>query len=230
MESFQSVSSKPTITIPHLQYKQPLALRILANFFSVIFHPLFIPLYATYYLTYVDPYYFNGFGDSAKVWVMIRVIINMVFFPIVSVVLLKAVGFIDSILLKTQKERIIPYVISNIFFFWMFLVFHNQPEIPLILTSFVFSVFLSSSVSLLVNTYLKISMHAIGTGGLLGLMIVILFTNNSSQMVLPLSMALLITGVVCTSRMIVSNHSQKDIYAGLLCGMMCQFLGAAFIL
>ena len=59
----------------------------------------------------------------------------------------EGVGFIDSVFLKTQKERIIPYIISNIFFFWMYLVFHNQPQVSPILTAFVFSVFISSSVA-----------------------------------------------------------------------------------
>jgi hypothetical protein len=30
--------------------------------------------------------------------------------------------------------------------------------------------------------------------------------------------------------MIVSNHTQKDIYLGLLYGIICQLIGAAFIL
>src|SRR6185295_9042544 len=124
--------------------------------------------------------YFNGINEQGKVWILLRVAVNMIFFPLISVLLLKGVGFIDSIFLKTQKERIIPYIISNIFFFWMYLVFRNQSQIPSILTSFVFSVFLSSSVALLANTYFKISMHAIGAGGLLGLMFVILYTNTLS--------------------------------------------------
>jgi hypothetical protein len=36
----------------------------------------------------------------------------------------------------------------------------------------------------------------------------------------------LLTGLVCTSRMIVSDHTPKEIYAGLLVGLVCQFVGA----
>lgn len=128
--------------------------------------------------------------------------------------------------LHTQKDRIIPYIACGIFFFWVYLVFRNQPEIPGILTSFCFAVFLSSSGALLANIYFKISMHAIGMGGLLGLMIVLLI-NNSMLMSVPLSIALLLTGLVCTSRLIVSNHTNKEIYAGLLMGLLSQFIAAA---
>jgi hypothetical protein len=209
---------------------QPAVIRFFAHFFSYLFHPLFISLYVTYYLAFINPEYFNGFTNAEKIRVLLSVAIDIVFLPAVAVLLLKGVGFINSIFLKTQKERIIPYIISNIFFFWMYLVFRNQLAIPSILTAFVFSVFLSSSVALLANIYFKISMHSIGVGGLLGFMLIILFTNTFYSATLPFAIALLISGVVCTSRMIVSNHSQKEIYLGLLFGILCQLASAYIIM
>ena len=222
--------TEPNYNFLNNSVQYPAIVRFFAYLFSYLFHPLFIPLYATYYLVFIHPDYFSGISDKGKLWILLRVAYNMVFFPMVSVLLLKGVGFINSIFLKTQKERIIPYIISNIFFFWMYLVFHNQSEVSTVLTSFVFGVFISSSVALIVNIYFKISMHAIGVGGLLALMLIILFTNTSSPVTLPFVVTLLIAGMVCTSRMIVSNHTQKDIYGGLLCGIFCQIIGAWFIL
>ena len=209
---------------------QPLVIRLLAHFFSYVFHPIFIPLYATWFLAFVHPYYFVGYPQSIKLWVLLRVGYNMIFFPALSVLLLKAVGFIDSIFLKTRKDRIIPIIASNLFFFWMYLVFHNQTEIPLILTSFIFGVFLASSFTLLANIYFKISLHAIGVGGLLGLFLEILYSDAYVPVTLPLMVAILITGLVCTSRMIVGRHSPFDVYAGLVVGMISQFLAVRFIL
>lgn len=209
--------------------KKPVFVRVPANLFSYFFHPLFIPVYATWYLAFIHPYYFVGFEEKQKVWVLLRVALNMVFFPVLTIVLLKAVGFIDSVFLKTQKDRVIPYIAVGIFFFWMFLVFRNQ-EIPTILTSFIFSAFISSSVALIANIYFKISMHAIGAGGLLGLMLIVLFTHSTLPIALPLMITILISGIVCTSRMIVSDHTPADIYFGLFVGIFCQFIGAAFII
>ncbi len=73
-------------------------------------------------------------------------------------------------------------------------------------------------------------MHAIGCGGMLGLFMVVLQTNPSSPFALPLMVSIFITGVVCTSRLIVSDHTQKDIYRGLLLGFCCQIVSAAFLL
>lgn len=211
------------------QNNYPFVIRLLANFFSYIFHPLFIPLFAAWFLVFVHPSYFVGYGPKEKIWILVRVAYTMVFFPLVTVFLLKGLGFIDSIFLKTQRDRIIPYIASGIFFFWAYLVFRNQPEIPTILTSFAFAVFISSSAALMANIYFKISMHGIGMGGLLGVFIV-LVQQNSMWMAVPLSIAFLITGLVCTSRLIVSNHTPKEIYAGLVIGIICQLVAAAMYL
>ncbi len=204
----------------------PYVIKFFAQLFSYIFHPLFIPLYAAWFLVFVHPSYFVGFGIKEKIWLLVRVSYTMIFFPLVTVLLLKGLGFIDSVFLKTQRDRIIPYIACGIFFFWAYLVFRNQPEIPTILTSFTFAVFLSSSAALMANIYFKISMHAIGMGGVLGLLLVVVQQNNMS-MTVPLSIAFLITGLVCTSRLIVSNHTPKEIYAGLIMGIACQLIAAA---
>jgi hypothetical protein len=204
--------------------KFPLVVNLLAHFFSFIFHPLFIPVIAAWFLAYVQPGYFTGISPHDKSLILIQVTFNTIFYPALTVVLLKALGFIKTILLKTQRERIIPYVATNIFYFWMFLVFKNQPEIPRILTSFMFAAFLASSVALIANIYFKISMHALGVGALCGLMLIIIFSGYSFAIFLMAMLTFIITGIVCTSRLIVSDHRPLDIYAGLFISILCQII------
>ena len=207
----------------------PEILKVLAHFFSFIFHPLFIPVIATWFLAFIQPGYFTGISPQEKTLIVIRVAVNTVFFPALTVLLLKALGFIKSIFLKTQRERIVPYIATNVFYFWMYMVFHNQPEVPLILTSFIFGVFLASSAGLLANIYFKISMHALGVGSLCGLMLIIVFSGFSYPVFLTVMLVLIITGLVCSSRMIVSDHSPFEIYSGIIIGILCQLISYAFI-
>jgi len=71
-------------------------------------------------------------------------------------------------------------------------------------------------------------MHAIGMGGLLGIFLVIM-SQNTMLMTWPLSTALLIAGLVCTSRMIVSDHTPNEIYTGLMLGLACQLIATVVI-
>ena len=214
--------------VPAEVIQQPAVLIFFAHLFSYIFHPLFIPVYVTYFLAFIHPGYFAGFGTAQKWWIVLRVAYSMVFFPAITVLLLKGLRFIDSVFLKSQRDRIIPYIACGIFYFWAYLVFKNQPNITPVLTAFTFAVFLSSSAALLANIRMKISMHAIGMGGLVGLFLIIM-QQNTMLMTWPLSLAFLLSGLVCTSRMIVSDHQPKEIYAGFFVGIICQFI-AAFII
>jgi hypothetical protein len=206
--------------------KHSLIIKLLANFFSYLFHPIFIPLYVTWMLAFIHPNYFVGFSTMGKYKILLLVAINAFAFPLITVLLLKGLGFINSIFLRTQKDRIIPYIASMTFFFWTQYVLREQNFVPRILVAFMFGVFISSSAALIANIYHKISMHAIGMGGMLGLFLVVM-QQNTMLMTGPLTFVLLTTGIVCTSRMIVSDHQPKEIYTGLMVGLICQFIGAA---
>ncbi|MEP7230509.1 MAG: hypothetical protein ABI691_09680 [Ginsengibacter sp.] len=222
--------NRPHEPAPSLQRdKCGLGLQIPAQIFSYLFHPLFIPVIVTWYLAFIQAGYFTGIPKNEKLFILLRVAYNTIFFPAFTIMLLKALGFINSIFLRTQRERIIPYIATNIFYFWMYLVFRNQPDVPLILTAFIFGIFLSSSFALLANNYFKISMHALGVGSFLGVLLVIISSGSSFAIFLPTMLIILLTGFVCTSRLIVSNHTPFDIYSGILIGMISQFIAHAFV-
>jgi hypothetical protein len=178
---------------------------------------------------YLHPAAFSGFSMPEKRKAILIVAYNIVFYPLFSVLLAKAVGFIESIFLRTQKDRIIPYIISGIFFFWGYLIFKNQPQYPLFLTSYILGIFLASSVALIANIYFKISMHAIGMGGWLGIFLTIA-ASNTMLMTWPICIVILLTGFVCTSRLLLRSHSQKDIYAGLFVGIVTQLAAAVVVM
>ena len=207
----------------------PLLARWIAHFISVVFHPLFIPAIVTWYLVFLQPGLFTGYSVYEKKMVLIRVGYNTIFFPALTVLLLKGIGFLKNIYLRTQRERIIPYIATNIFYFWTYLVLKNQEGIPPILTSFVLGIFLASSIALIANIYFKISMHGLGVGAFSGIMMLLIFTGFPYAVFLPAMIVFILTGVVATSRLIVSNHTPFEIYTGILFGIFCQLVAYFFI-
>ena len=210
--------------LPEKKYVHP-AIKWPASFLSYIFHPIFVPLYAIAFLVYIHPSYFTGFSERRKLFTILISAYNLIFYPLLSIVLLKAVGFIDSVFLRTRKDRIIPYMACGIFFFWAYTVFKKQEMYPPIMASFILGVFLAASAGLIANIYYKISMHAIGMGGWLGLFWVVAL-SNTMLMTWPLAIVLLCTGVVCTARLILTDHTEKDIYSGLIIGFLCQWVAS----
>ncbi|MBN8835573.1 MAG: hypothetical protein ABS68_00605 [Niastella sp. SCN 39-18] len=221
--NISSQASKPVSDKPH-----SFAIRVPAIILSWIFHPIFIPVYVIAFMVYLHPTYFAGFSQQAKQQTLLVVLLNMVFFPLLSIVLLKALGFIESIYLHTQRDRIIPYIACSIFYFWAYLVFKKQGIYPNVLPSFIFGVFLSCNAALMANIYQKISIHAMGVGGWLGFFLVVAF-SQTMLMTWPVSMVILIAGLVCTSRLLISDHTNKELYTGFFLGVICQFIAAVVI-
>ena len=215
--------------IEQVNYKHHVVLRFFAHLFSVVFHPLFIPFYVVAFLINYHPSYFSGLGFYTKFELLRSTVFNTILFPAFALLVMKGLGFVKSFMLYSQQDRIGPYLANMIFYFWMARVLFNyKPELTPMLASFMTGVFITTAIALIANIFYKISMHAIGCGGMLGLFIIIM-NSNSMLMTWPLSLALLITGIVCTSRLIVSDHTSKEIYMGLLVGLVCQF-GAAIII
>ena len=198
-------------------------IQFVAKFISYIFHPLFVPVYIAWFLITVQPYLFASFTPAQKLLTILRFIIMYSFFPLITVLLAKALGFLDSIYLRTQKDRVIPYIACGVYYFWMCYVLRNQPEFSKEVIQLSMAIFISSSAGLLANIYMKVSMHAIAMGILLMFMSILAFTQTGNYAIY-LSIAILIVGVVCTARFIVSDHTPAEIYGGLLSGIASQLL------
>ena len=206
---------------------QSFFINFLAQFFSYIFHPIFIASYVMAFLLYVHPYVYNGYEQWKKFQQMLSVVLDTAFFPIFSVFLLwKLKLFTQSMKLQTARERIIPYLLVMIFYFWMWHVFNNR-EVPPITVHFFLGSFLAICGAWFCNIYFKISMHTVAMGGLI--IFALLFSlQDSYASGLYIGIAFVIAGIVCTSRFIVSDHTAFEIYSGLAIGMLAQFIAWQF--
>ncbi len=206
---------------------QPAIIKFLAAVFSFIFHPLFIPVYITLFLLLAHPYIFAGLDNWGKLGNLLQVFVNCTFLPLTSILLLRGLKFIDSIYLRTQKERIIPYMICMIFYFWNWYAFKNN-HAPNEIQSLSLAIFNASILGFLANISFKISMHAIAVGVMSTFLALFTF-QDTTNLTVYLSIAFLITGIVCTSRIIITDHSSKEIYLGLLFGMISQLAAHYFV-
>lgn len=206
---------------------QPAALRLAAKIISYIFHPVFVPVYIVFFMVYVNPYLFAGVSAMEKTLTVIRAIMMYTFFPIVSVLLLKGLDFIKSVYLTSQKDRIIPLVINGVWYFWLWFVWRNLPEYPRVAVQLTLAIWISVSLALMANIIMKVSLHAISMGVMLTFILLLAF-SQPLNFGIYISVALLIAGAVCTSRFIVSDHLPKEVYGGLLVGIISMLAASLF--
>lgn len=99
-------------------------------------------------------------------------------------------------------------------------------------------------IAFFINIFSKISAHAVGMGGLLGMVIITMALSNFDSFVLHstiigtfefsmnalLLFTLLMAGLVGTARLLLDAHTPNDIYGGYLVGFASQFIALRFIL
>lgn len=203
------------------------ALRFFSQFISYLFHPIFITSYVVGFLVFFHPAVFAGIDDRTKMLRFLHVFVFDALFPAFSVFLLWRLKFIDSFHLRTEKERILPYIIAMIFYWWTWNVFKNLSDVPPIVIRFSLGAFLALCGAWMCNIYFKISMHAVAVGGALMFFVLFSFDDDYASG-LYLSIALLITGLVCTARLITGAHNLFQIYSGLLVGLLSQLVAWQF--
>jgi hypothetical protein len=207
--------------------KQTLPVRIVARVISLFFHPLFIPVYLSWLVVKTQSYLFGSFSDWEKTIFIARFAVIYTLFPLISVLLMKGLKFVSSIQLKTQRDRIIPYIVCMIYYWWMWYVLHNQPEYPNEFVQLSFAIFLASIGGLIANISMKVSMHAIAAG-LMAAFVMMLGFSQDLNFGIYISVSILLAGGICTARFIDSDHIPKEIYVGLFIGIASLLFAIQF--
>ncbi len=200
-----------------------------AKLLSYLFHPLFIPTYFFLYLMQFYSFEFAGITDWQLKLRLFGVFWMTAFFPAFAVFLLWRLKFSSGIFLRTQKERIVPYIITMFFYWWMHYLSRNFPDQPEVLKFFYTGIFMCSVAGLLANNSYKISMHAMGAGGFVAALIFTSFHYQNTDGI-AISIALLLAGFISTARLILNEHSFKEVYTGLAAGAICQLLSYYFVM
>lgn len=203
------------------------AYQLFGKLVSYIFHPLFIPTFVFFWLLQRFPYEFSNITPFDLFARKITVFWMTAFFPAFSVFLLWRLKFINSIFLKTSQERIIPYIITMIFYWWMWYLSRNFTDQPAVLKMFFFGIFLSTAAGLILNSFFKISMHGLGVGGMAAFVILTCYFYHQ-YLGFDIVIALLILGLVATARLLISSHNSFEIYSGIMVGIFCQLIAFLF--
>ncbi|HKP31190.1 MAG TPA: hypothetical protein VJT83_00605 [Chitinophagaceae bacterium] len=202
--------------------------KFFGHFVSIVLHPLFISSLVAGFLIYIHPTAFPGMTDKMKFFRFVSVFVSTTLLPAFSVFLMWRLQLvINSLQMKTQKERIIPYAIAMIFYFWVWYVFKNLDDSPVEIRQFLLGAFLAVCGGWFANIFFKISMHTLAMGGVL--MFFLIIAIRQPELAAYLAIVILLTGLVTTSRLLVSNHSNSEVYSGLAVGAASQLIAILFV-
>ena len=225
---------------------QSVILRGLAYLMSVVFHPLLVPTYMLILLLLVNPYLFgiNSIGEPEGRLVILLVFLYTFFLPAIAMVVMRYLGLVSSFQMRDKTERIGPYLLTGMLYLWVYYNFKQNGQVPTAFTAFMLGTVIALFIAFFINIFTKISTHAVGMGGLVGMVIItmLLFSYNTFNLDLGflgtyhvtigavLLFAILAAGMVGSARLLLQAHDPLDLYGGYLVGFTGQLIALRFFL
>ena len=118
--------------------------------------------------------------------------------------------------MKEKKDRHIPIIITFFLFVFCFYLI-RRIDIPNMFYSFMLGGLISLLITFFITIWFKISMHMVGLGGLIALIIFISFylkVNLSFYLIL----VILFAGITGSARLHLKAHTPFEVYSGFVMG------------
>lgn len=198
---------------------------IFARLFSSLFRPMYYPTVGTVILLTMT--YLSLLPWNFKIMLLGFVYGFTICLPSLGVFVYRRIHGWDARELRKRHKRLVPYVI-HLCCYLLLMQLMTQMMLPRFLTAIIAISLLIQCICILISLRWKISMHSAGSGGVIGTLVTYsaIFGYNP---VWWLCGAILLSGVVMTSRMLLRQHTLNQVLTGTMVGAVCGFLGIIFM-
>lgn len=205
----------------------------MAKILSVIGHPLLILSIGLALLMTTNPYAFgaNGLSDPKARVLLLTVFITTFVLPGVGVAVMKPLGLIQSLQMHDRQERTGPYILTGVFYLWVFKSLISDIQVPQLFTVFALGTTIGLFAAFFANIFTKISAHALGMGGLVAMVLLMCFQWAGTGLNISLfgyslllsntallAAVVLFAGAVGMARLSLRAHEPVDVYRGYAAG------------
>lgn len=191
-----------------------------AKVLSVLFTPFYLPILGLLILFIFS--YLSLLPLTYKLFLLLMFYLFTVFLPTALIRFYRRYQGWTLIELGSRERRAIPYVIS-IFSYLLCYYIMTATHVPHFMGSILIAALVIQVACAIINLFIKISTHTAAIGGVTGALLAfsVIFSFNP---VWWLCIVLLLAGMVGTSRMILRQHSLRQVVLGYLAGVACSFV------
>jgi hypothetical protein len=164
--------------------------------------------------------------EMVKTQVLTLFIIISCLAPGISFVMLHKRNIISTIDMENQGERSLPLIIMFTYCALLFMLFsYKDPDgyLPKYLMALPLSGALVMALFLLINRWIKISMHAAGGGILVGYLCAYYLTQESAPIWI-IALAIIASGLTISARLFLNKHKPIEVYSGWSLACLVTFL------
>jgi membrane-associated phospholipid phosphatase len=196
-----------------------------AHILGLIFTPLYLPI--TGFLALFIFSYLSLLPWSLKLYVLVVVYLFTILIPMTAIRIYRKLMGWKRHELGHREKRMIPYILSITSYCCCYYLM-NSMHWPRFMGGIVIAALVIQIACAIINVWWKISAHTAAVGGVTGALIAfsLLFLFNP---VWWLCLVIILSGLLCTSRIILYQHSLSQVLVGYVIGMIGAFFSILFI-
>ena len=187
---------------------------------SFVFHPLIMPLLGVLFYFSKTPRFIPDPVIKAKIF---SIVILTIILPILLFFLLKTINKVDTIYLKSTRERLIPLFINCIIVLLILLRVLRPNEIVELYYFFLGILCSTLACFILAIFKVKASIHMIAASGFF-MFAVALGIHYQININGTIALMMIILGAIATSRLHLNAHTNQELVIGLFVGLFPQFI------
>ncbi len=198
---------------------------VLAQILSTVFRPTYYPMVG--FIILMNATYLTLLPWSFKLAILAMVYVFTIALPAGTIYIYRRIRKWSRHELRHQQKRWVPYIVYLICY-----IACMQLMMALRLPRFMINIIAVSALiqcsCILINMKWKISTHSAGSGGVIGALLAY-STIFSFNPVWWLCLAIFVSGLVMTSRMLLRQHSLWQVLSGTAVGILCGYYGIILI-
>lgn len=191
--------------------------RVLSTVFRSDYYPIvgFVILLTMTYLSLLPL--------AFKIWILAMVYVFTIGIPNLGIYFYRKIHGWSALELRLQHRRAVPYIMNILSYLCLLFILH-QLHLPTFMGGIVVVSLLVQCACVVTNIWWKVSMHSAGSGAIIGALVAysIIFMFNP---VWWLCVAIMLSGLVMSSRLILRMHSFGQVLGGTAIGIVCGFVG-----
>jgi hypothetical protein len=211
--------------------------KTLAHIFSWLFLPLLMPFYGLYLSLYIPSEELSLSGKGMyQIPLDLKGQLLIIFFlfsalaPGISFYLLHKRKIISTIDIEDSKERNFPLLIMFAYCMVLFTLFiFKAPNniLPKYFYALPLSGAIVTSLFMIINRWIKISLHGGGAGILVGYLAIFMLENDGFP-ILFFAFAIIASGLCLSSRLFLQRHTPLEVYSGWSLALIITFICCSY--
>ena len=189
---------------------------------SNLFHPLLMLTYAALVISFCTP--MNVYPLQVKLFFIGEVFFYTLFMPVLAITLMHVFHLVGHWALRDRRDRALPFLVNFICYSMNLFALHHTGFIPHWVLAIYWGSVILTFLAWIISFWWKISAHASADAAVATTFLILYYWFPMSMPLWLGLAAVIIVGLVCTTRLYLGRHTLAQVSAGSLLGICSMLL------